>query len=398
LIFSNKALSLLNKEAPPQGWRVVPLGDAISKSDAWIEIDPVKTYKEVTVRLWGRGVTLRGEKQGSQIGSNRRIKVHPGQFILSRIDARNGAFGLIPDELDGAIVSNDFPLFQVREDKLVPEFLGWLSRTHAFVFACKMASEGTTNRVRLKENKFYEIKLPLPSLLEQRAIVAKIEQFASKIEERRKLQKEVEEENNAMLKSAFKGLLKGTDWYSMRKVAPIIRRPVDIKPEEFYPELGVRSFGKGTFHKKALSGYEVGTKRLYWIYPEDLVFHNVFSWEGAVAVAKEEDQNRVGSHRFITCVPKEGKATSDFLRFYFLTQEGLYKIGQASPGGAGRNRTLGLKKLEAIEVPVASYEKQLWFNNLQAKVNHLKALQAQTAAELDALLPSILDRAFKGGL
>jgi type I restriction enzyme S subunit len=129
-----------------------------------------------------------------------------------------------------------------------------------------------------------------------------------------------------------------------------------------------------------------------------LIFNNVFAWEGAVAIVKPTDVGRFGSHRFITCVPKKGVITANFLCFYFLTPDGIEKLGKASPGGAGRNRTLGLKSLSEIEVPVPSYEKQLWFDNLQMKVNSLKHLQAQTQTELDALLPSILDKAFKGGL
>lgn len=125
---------------------------------------------------------------------------------------------------------------------------------------------------------------------------------------------------------------------------------------------------------------------------------NVFAWEGAIAVARPGDANRVGSHRFITCVPQPGVATAPFLCFFFLTDEGLDLIRAASPGGAGRNRTLGLKALEAIEVPVPSIADQLWFDALQAKVAELRGFQAQSAAELDALLPAILDRAFKGGL
>ena len=124
----------------------------------------------------------------------------------------------------------------------------------------------------------------------------------------------------------------------------------------------------------------------------------MFAWEGAVAVAKAEDVGRVGSHRFIACAPKKGISTASFLCFYFLTEEGLEKLGDASPGGAGRNRTLGLESLVAIGVPLPPYEKQLWFDNLQVKMEALKKLQAETAAELAALLPSILDKAFKGEL
>lgn len=126
-----------------------------------------------------------------------------------------------------------------------------------------------------------------------------------------------------------------------RPVAPLVRRPVEIDLAVTYPELGVRSFGKGTFHKPGLPGIEVGTKRLFRIEKDDLVFNIVFAWGGAVAVAKEDDDGRVGSHRFLTCVPDSSRASSQFLRYFFLTEDGLQQLGQASPGGAGRNRTLG---------------------------------------------------------
>jgi type I restriction enzyme S subunit len=184
----------------------------------------------------------------------------------------------------------------------------------------------------------------------------------------------------------------------MRDVAPQIRRPVQIDHLVSYPELGVRSFGKGTFHKSALTGFEIGSKRVFRIEPGDLIFSNVFAWEGAIAVAKPEDAGRVGSHRFITCVPKPAVATSRFLNFYFLTSEGLELIRAASPGGAGRNRTLGLTALDAIQVPIPSIEQQTWFDELQVEVDALKRLQAETSTELDALLPSILNRAFKSEL
>ncbi|MCF6156160.1 MAG: hypothetical protein E3K36_13155 [Candidatus Brocadia sp.] len=124
----------------------------------------------------------------------------------------------------------------------------------------------------------------------------------------------------------------------------------------------------------------------------------MFAWEGAVAVAKLTDAGRVGSHRFITCAPKKGVATSNFLCFYFLTKEGLAKLGEASPGGAGRNRTLGIEALSKINVPVLQYEKQIWFDNLLKKVGVIKCLQNETEAELNALLSSVLDKAFNRAL
>ena len=116
----------------------------------------------MTIKLWGQGVVLRDEVAGSSIAGAKRFVVRPQQFILSRIDARNGAFGLVPDFLNGAVVSNDFPAFTPDSSRFLPDFLGWMSKTRGFVDLCRAASEGTTNRVRLKESLFMATKIPLP--------------------------------------------------------------------------------------------------------------------------------------------------------------------------------------------------------------------------------------------
>jgi type I restriction enzyme, S subunit len=136
----------------PIAWPLVPLGRLLTKSDNWITLEPERQYRELTVRLWGRGVVERRLASGAEIAADRRLEVRAGQFVLSRIDARNGAFGLVPDSLDRAIVSNDFPVFTPDPARITPQFLGWMSKTAGFVDLCKAASEGTTNRVRLKED------------------------------------------------------------------------------------------------------------------------------------------------------------------------------------------------------------------------------------------------------
>ena len=156
------------------------------------------------------------------------------------------------------------------------------------------------------------------------------------------------------------------------EIAPVVRREQRIDLNGSYPELGIRSFGKGTFHKTPLSGGDVGTKRLFSIEPGDLLFSNVFAWEGAIAIAQTEDAGRFGSHRFISCVPDRRLTSAAFLRYYFLTDEGMLKISEASPGGAGRNRTLGLEKLMAIEVPIPPQKTQQTFDRLQAEIAALK--------------------------
>ena len=375
----------------------IKLSEILSLSRESVEIDPLKTYKQITVRLHHKGVVLREEKIGQRIKSKQYL-AKEGQFIISRIDARNGAMGLVPQELDGAIVTNDFLLYDVDEKSLFPKYFDFLTSTKSFVWECIKASKGTTNRVRLKPEKFLEIKISLPPLVEQKRVVVRIESFLATIKEVRRFRVIIDKRVRSLLLSIYTKITKEAKYLPMRIVAPLVRRPIEVDVSKQYYELGTKSFGKGTFHKPAISGAELGTKRIYKIEKGNLVFNNVFAWEGAVAVAKPEDHGRVGSHRFITCVPRHGLATSNFLCFHFLTNTGLEQLGKASPGGAGRNRTLGLKKLEKIQVPVPPIGKQIWFDSFQAKVDELKRLQAETEKELEELVPSILDKAFKGEL
>lgn len=362
----------------------------LTKSEAWVPVAPDGQYKQITARLWGKGLTLRGEVPGAAIAAPRQFCAKAGQFLISRIDARHGAFGIVPAELDGALVSNDFPCFDIDASTVLPHYFEWYSRTPQFVDLCRRASEGSTNRVRMKEEKFLKMAVPLPSLEEQFRIVQRLDMVAALVAERRRAIEAAERETQALLLKAFQRAADGAPLRPMSEVAPLVRRPVEIDLEGTYPELGVRSFGKGTFHKPDLPGAEVGNKKLFRIDAGDLLFNIVFAWEGAVAVAQPEDDGRVGSHRFLSCVPAPDMATVEFLRFYFSTREGLQKLGEASPGGAGRNRTLGLKKLEDLQVPVPSIERQHWFDCLQTMAREARAIRASTAKDVDALIPAML--------
>ncbi len=194
--------------------------------------------------------------------------------------------------------------------------------------------------------------IPLPPLFEQRTIVARLDSLADKTRQVEAYLDAVERDAEHLLALRFRDAIADAPLRAMAEVAPLVRREQRIDLNGSYPELGIRSFGKGTFHKPPLSGGDVGTKRLFSIEPGDWLFSNVFAWEGAIAIAQAKDAGRFGSHRFISCVPDRRLTSANFLRYHFLADEGMLKIGEASPGGAGRNRTLGLEKLMAIEVPM----------------------------------------------
>ena len=152
-------------------YALVRIGDFLKRNKTGVTVEDNKTYKRVTIKIRNRGVIQRDTEIGRNIGTKRQFTVSEGQFILSKIDARNGAMGIIPNELNGAIVTQDFLSYDIDTNKLNPRYLVLISTTEEFISFCQGCSSGTTNRQRIEEVKFLNVKIPLPSLEEQNSLV-----------------------------------------------------------------------------------------------------------------------------------------------------------------------------------------------------------------------------------
>lgn len=150
------------------------IGDILTRNKTRMTVEDGTSYKQVTIRTNYKGVVLRGVQVGTTIGTKEQFRVSAGQFILSRIDARNGAFGIIPDELEGAIVTNDFLAFDINENEVEIEFFNVFLQSPIFLEACIRASRGNTNRKRVDENFFLNYEVNLPSLREQHQLIKRI--------------------------------------------------------------------------------------------------------------------------------------------------------------------------------------------------------------------------------
>ncbi|WP_228063721.1 restriction endonuclease subunit S [Faecalibacter rhinopitheci] len=177
-------------------FELIPISKILKRSKNIINIENTSSYKRVTIKLYSKGVFLRDDIKGSEIGVKRQYIASKGQFILSKIDARNGAFGIVPDFLDGAIVTNDFPLFNIDTNIINPSFFFLLTSTNVFIDLAKSCSSGTTNRQRIEIEVFLKFKIPLPSLQEQQEIVdayfAKINESNQLEEQAKNIDQEIE--------------------------------------------------------------------------------------------------------------------------------------------------------------------------------------------------------------
>ena len=391
-------------------WAKVRLGDLLSRSDETIALEPDRQYREITVRLWGKGVVQRGTVTGAELAAQRRYVARRNQFILSRIDARNGALGIVPVELDGAVVSNDFPVFDLSEDRLLVSYLGWLCRTRGFVEECGRASEGTTNRVRLQEDKFLRREIPLPPLAEQRRVVARIEELAAKIQEARQRRREAIEEGKALSRSNVEAVFQRLrSKHGVRDLADVCNTITDgdhntpsfIEPGVRFIFVGNVSSGRLHFEnaKRVSQSYFETLSPLRVPRRGDVLYSAVGATLGIPAVVDTDEPFCFQRHVAIL-KPDQERVETCFL-WHMLRSRTVFEQAWASTTGSAQP-TVPLWAIRKLPVPVPPLaEQQRVVNELdegQAQIEGLGRLQAETGAELDALLPSILDRAFKGEL
>ena len=146
------------------------LSKLINRVKKVVVIEDKTKYKRVTIKLYGKGVILRDIEIGENIGTKRQFIVEAGQFILSRIDARNGAFGIVPDDLSGAIITNDFWVFNISPT-VNPQYLFLLLSSERLQSFWGNQSSGATNRQRIEEANFLDLDIFLPPFEIQQNIV-----------------------------------------------------------------------------------------------------------------------------------------------------------------------------------------------------------------------------------
>ena len=137
-----------------------------------------------------------------------------------------------------------------------------------------------------------------------------------------------------------------------------ISKPADISADNAYREIGVRSHGKGLFHKEIVTGKELGNKRVFHVVPNALVLNIVFAWEQAVAMTSEAEIGFIALHRFPMFLEKNGQSYLPFIKQMMLTPRGKGLLEIASPGGAGRNKTLGQDAFLKLKPVVPEREEQ----------------------------------------
>jgi type I restriction enzyme S subunit len=384
---------------------MVKLGEVLTLSKVPVTINPLSLYKQVTVRLFHKGLMLHEEKTGQEIQSNEWL-VKKDQFLISRIDARNGAMGIVPPELDGAVVTNDFLRYDIDTDRLDVNFFDFLTSTENFIRQCGKASEGTTNRKRLRPDLFLDLEISIPPLEKQQRIVVTLEQLMVKIEGARKERAESIEE--------LVTLLSNTKITAFPKphtttVGDFVKFQTGYSfKSEWFSDEGVR----------LVRNANIGHGKLDWsdtMRIPDLLgkqFENFELREGDILVSLDRPIISTGikvakvSEADLPCLLLQRVARAQFdeskvdANYFFQWLTSPNFIMAINPGRSSGVPHISQKEIERIPFSLPSLPEQrsivAHFDRLQAKVDEVKRLQAATERDMVALVPAVLAKAFGG--
>lgn len=183
----NASLITLNSK-----YELYPINKVLTRVKEIINIEDSIEYKQITVKTKNGGVFLRECQKGSEIGTKKQFIVRKGQFIISKIDARNGAYGIIPEDLDGAIITGNFWTYSINTNLVTPEYLTRLMRHDFFLQMCNVCSYGSTNRWYLDEDTFNNFEIPIPKKNDN--VYNEIKKHLKVIEDAQKIIKEQDAE------------------------------------------------------------------------------------------------------------------------------------------------------------------------------------------------------------
>jgi type I restriction enzyme, S subunit len=395
-------------------WQQIKLGEVLTPVSRVESVDPAKTYNILGAHWYAKGLYTKDVLIGTGIQAPRVYRVQAGDFVYNRLFAWKGSFALATEENDGCYVSNEFPCFSVNSDRLDGKYL-WLSfsRNSAWDEALGLSTGGTpTSRNRLKEGQFLGLTIPLPPVLEQRRIVARIEELSAKIEEVRVLRSGILEQVAVLIAAEITKLFSSGprhDWrsgclgdYVIDDCYGTSEKTTDDSTAT--PILRMGNIQNGHLdlrNLKYLPISETGRDKLI-LKKGDILVNRTNSAELVGKCAVFDAPGEYGFASYLIRIRLDPDRVNPRLVAAYINspagREYMFRERKQMTGQANVNS----KKVKALPIVLPNLPEQrhivAYLDDLQEKVDTVKKLQEESETELNALMPSILSRAFAGEL
>ncbi len=378
----------------------VRLSELIHQNALPEKIVDTRNERYVTVSLYGKGVRERVIKDDKYPVPFVGYRVSEGQFIYSRIDARNGAYGIIGPELDGFVVSKDFPVYDIDTSRVLPQFLLISVLGDSFLRQVKNSSFGATNRMRIKEEVLENYAIFLPSIEEQ-AKIAKIIGVAQSILELRRRQLCT---LDTLIKARFVEMFEqgAYDEIEFGDVCEFLRNGANIKQTKGalgIPITRIETLANDIFNTDRL-GYadifELGKYSGYRLQAGDILISHINSiaYLGrAVQYRGQLGEAPIIHGMNLLCARIKPSFCPTFIEYFFKTPSAKEYISTITKKAVNQASitTTDLKKMRIPAPPIAKQEQ---FEQFVSQVDKSKVVVQQALEKTQLLFDSLMQKYF----
>lgn len=389
-------------------WDKVRLGEVVNDltNSRSFQVHDEDDVLDPTITSATHTISVGGRSKGFEVSVRKRVKIEPGDLVFSRLHTQNGAFAFANQAFQA---TGTFIPLSINEAKVTRRFLFWA--LHQTVPT--LSASDTVGRETFKTADILALEVPLPPFCEQQQVVAKIEELAAQIDEARLLRRQAIVEAKALqgshLGSVFNELASEHPVHTLGSLSSYILDGPHVTPS-YLPD-GVPGVPFVTV-KNMVSG-RLSFSDLNYVSKED---HRLFTRRcraeyGDVLYSKDGatrgrpcfvDTEREFSYFVSVALIKPLRERLDGRYLVHLLNSNWIKGRMADKSRGDMIPHIVLREIRAFPVPTPPLFEQRRIGSeldaLQVEADALKRLQAETAVELDALLPSILDRAFSGEL
>jgi len=397
-------------------WPEISLKEIANPVSRPVSVAPGQSYRTIGVKWWGEGAYERETIDGSQTAAKTLSVVRQGDLIINKIWVRHGSTAIVSPVVDGCAASGEFPTFQLDHERVVPEWIHWMTKTRSFWDKCDALSRGTSGKNRIKPELFLTISIPLPTVSEQRRVVALLGEAVKQVEEAQGLRRTALSEVEGLM------AVKERELWPMHSLgdAPTLGSVTSFLARGRQAEQGESEhFLVKTQHVQ--QDRYVPTQLRLASHAAAKVAKDAVLRDGDVLiacsaagclgrVARYVDDGRIASADTHVAVVRADSTVinAGYLYAYLRGITGQYQLRSRERGDWQREKVgfrlteLNLSDLRQVPVPLPSKEEQqrivAELDALQSEVQVLKRLQTETSKELDAMRSVILDSAFRGEL
>ena len=397
-------------------WPVVPLSAVASPVDRSTPVLAGTAYRTIGVKWWGEGAYERATIDGSRTAAKTLSIVRRGDLIINKIWVRHGSVAVAGGDVDGCAASGEFPTFQPDNDRILPQWLHWICKTRGFWAACDALSRGTSGKNRIRPELFLTIEISLPPIDEQQRLVTKIDAIQARLEAAQNLRRVTADcADRLVAAEEFKIWQVGSlgTASTLEQVTTFLARGRQTKQgasnhhliKTQHVQMG--RYVESTITLSPEAAAKVDEEALAHS-GDTLIACSAAGCLGRVAFYSNGTRRASTDSHVAIARPHPDIVSPEYLYAYLRGAQGQVQLRSREKGDWKREKVgfrlteLNVADMRKVPVPVPSLPEQRriveYVEKIRSRVDSMKDLQAKTAAEIDAMLPSILDRAFRGEL